>query len=112
MTDITQGTFNWPPLVSGATMKARAFQITVNGAAPASALDAVAVVFKKDGVITITPDVEITNAALWQFTVGPVDAAETVIEPGIHGFDIATTDAAGVVEKYVGGTITILPSPR
>jgi len=112
MIEKSQGTFNWPDLVAGTTMKARTFQVTVNGAAPANSLSAVSVKFAKDGAVTLTPTVTITNAATWVFTVGPTAASSTALESGIHEFDIKTTDSAGVVEKYVAGTITVKPSPQ
>lgn len=109
---MTQGIFIWPDQVTGTTLKERTFQITVNGSAPAHSLSAVSVKFAKDGAVTLTPTVTITNAASWQFTVGPVAASSMGLAEGIHEFDIKTTDSAGTVEKYVRGTINILPSPQ
>lgn len=108
----TQGVFTWPDQVAGTTLKARSFQVEINGAAPSSTLSAVSVKFAKDGAVTLTPTTSITSAALWQFTVGPVAASGMGLAEGIHDFDIKTTDASGVVSKYVRGTINILPSPQ
>ena len=107
-----QGIFTWPDQVTGTTLKARTFAVTVNGSAPASSLSAVSVKFAKDGVVTLTPTVTITSAGAWQFTVGPVAASGMGLAEGIHDFDIKTTDAAGTVEKYISGTLNILPSPQ
>jgi hypothetical protein len=107
-----QGQMTWPDQVKGTTLKARTFQVTVNGAAPANSLSAVSMVLAKDGANTITPTCTITSAANWQFTVGPVAAATMAVEEGIHEGDIKTTDSAGVVEKYVRVTMKILPSPQ
>ena len=109
---MTQGVFIWPDHVTGTTLKARPFQVQINDANPAATLSAVSVVFAKDGATTLTPTVTINNATTWTFTVGPVAAATMAIAEGVHEYDIETTDSAGVVRKYVRGTITILPSPQ
>ena len=62
--------------------------------------------------LTAGTGVSITNAATWQFTVGPVAAATMNIAEGIHTGDIETTDSAGNVKKWVATSIKILPSPH
>ena len=108
----TQDIFNFPDHVARTTLPARSFQVQINEANPATTLAAVSIVFSKDGATTLTPTTTIASAAAWQFTVNKVAAASMDLEPGIHTYDIETTDSAGTVKKYVGGTMTILPSPQ
>lgn len=107
-----QNTYRFPDTVRGTTLKAQAFEITVNDAPPASNLASVTCVFAKDGATTLTLTCSITSAANWQFTTAQTSAATMLIEEGTHVGDIKTTDAAGVVRKYCRTEIKILPSPQ
>ena len=107
-----QNTYRFPDTVQGTTLGVQAFEVLANNAAPDLPLASVVCVFAKDGTVTLTPDVVITDAANWHFTVGPV--ADTIMElaEGLHVGDIKTTDAGGTVKKYCRVEINILPSPQ
>jgi hypothetical protein len=108
----SQNTYEFPDTVKGTTLKAQAFEVLINGAAPTSNLTAVACVFAKDGAVTLTPTTAITSAANWQFTIGPVAGGTMALDEGIHVGDIKTTAADGTIEKYCRVVIKILPSPQ
>jgi len=112
MSDETQSIYNFPPQVAGTTFKAVQFQVLNPINPPTTALSAVSCVFKKDGAVTLTPNVTINSGANWIFTIGPVATSSMGIAGGIHEFDIKTTDAGGVVRKYVSGNMVILPSQQ
>lgn len=111
MTNEPQGIFNFPDQVQGTTLRARSFQFFDGGTPPAN-LSSVVMKFSKDGAVTKTPTMAITNATTWAFDMQAVAGADMGMEVGIHTFDIKTTDAAGTVQKYVRGTINILPSAQ
>ena len=112
MSTPTQGVFIFPDQVTGTTLLARQFTIAVSG--QTTTLSAVSIKFSKDGAVTLTPTTTITTATAgaWAFTMNLVAAASMGLAEGVHTFDIKTTDSAGVVAKYLRGTINILPSPQ
>ncbi len=109
MTAEPQGIFNFPDQVKGATLPARSF-LFYSGQTPPANLSTVALKFYKDGAVTLTPSMTITNSATWEFNMNTVAGASMNLEEGIHDFDIKTTDAAGTIEFFIRGTINILPS--
>ena len=109
MTAEPQGIFNFPPQVKGATLPARSFLFYASQTPPAN-LSTVVMKFYKDGAVTLTPSMTITNAATWAFNMNSVAGASMPLAVGNHDFDIKTTDAAGTVEFFLRGTMTILPS--
>ena len=107
-----QNTFVFPDRVKGTTLPVQSFEVLINGAAPSSPLDSIVCVFAKDGVVTLTPPVAITDSANWNFTVGPVAASSMGLAEGLHVGDITTTADNGTVSKYCRVEINILPSPQ
>jgi hypothetical protein len=106
----TQGTFDFPDHVQGTTLKARDFVIE----GVETDLVSADIVFEKDGVTTIPATLTITSTAPpWAFTMEAVDASDTEVEEGIHTYAVRTIDenGEGGTEKYIAGTINILPSP-
>jgi hypothetical protein len=110
----TQDIYRFPPLVAGTTLKGQQFVVEVNDAAPDNALSDVDCVFYKNGVRTLVlavgDGITINNAALWTFTIGPVDGSDTYLEDGEHTVQIRTTDSQGTEAEYVKGIIKILPT--
>lgn len=112
MSATPQAVYNFPDLVSGTTLKSRQFSVTVNDNPPTNPLSAVSIKFAKDGATTLTlsngSGVTITDAANWEFTVGPVAAGSTGLAAGIHKYDCKLTDSAGVVTKWIHGVMRVL----
>lgn len=108
----TQGVFIFPDQVARTTFKERSFTIVVAGLA--TTLSSASMKFSKDGATTLTPSVTVTTATAgaWVLKMNTVAAASMDLSPGIHTYDIKTTDSVGTVEKFVRGTINILPSPQ
>ena len=107
-----QNTYVFPDRVKGTTLPVQSFEVTINGVAPAHSLSTVVCVFAKDGIVTLTPTVAITDSSNWQFTVGPVAASGMDLAEGLHVGDIETTADDGTVSKYCRVEINILPSPQ
>lgn len=107
-----QDTYQFPDTVKGTSVGAQVFEVLVNNAAPTSNLQTVVCKFAKDGVVTLTPDVTINDAATWNFTVGPMDGMDTAIAEGLHVGDIKLTAADGKVNKWIKVELNILPSPQ
>lgn len=89
--------------------------ITVNGAAPASALSSVIMRFKKNGgtdaelveLTSATPaQITITNAATWTLTVPAQIVAG--LTAGKWDWRMKFTDAAGKKRTYLADQITVL----
>ena len=112
MSTPTQGVFIFPDHVKGTTLKEQSFTVVVAGLA--TTLVSASIKFAKDGAVTLTPSVTVTTATAgaWVLKMNTVAASSMGLAVGIHTYDIQTTDSAGTVEKFVRGTINILPSPQ
>ena len=108
---MSQGVFNWPDQVSGTTLHPRPFETLVDGSPPTSPIVSAEMVFEKDGETTLTVPLTVTSTSSWTITSSTVSAATMILDPGYHFHDIKTTDSNGSVEKYVAGSMKILPSP-
>jgi hypothetical protein len=106
--------YNWASVVQGDTFPAIVF------AASGTSTDLARVrvtVKDKDGNAKLTLDsntsgvtLNDTTAGSWNYTVGPVSAANTTsIAAGTHSYDLETTDVGGVVRTHFHGFWEILP---
>jgi len=106
--------YNWASVVQGDTFPAIVFAASGTSAD----LARVRVTVKdKDGNAKLTLDsntsgvtLNDTTAGSWNYTVGPVSAADTTsIAAGTHSYDLETTDVGGNVRTHFHGFWEILP---
>lgn len=106
--------WDWPAVTTGDTYPA--CQITDTAAD--TDLSRVRIKIKAQGGTTAalsldssTTGVTITTATAgaWDFTIGPITAAQTAtLDPGLYLYDIETTDSAGTVRTEFSGIWEIL----
>jgi len=109
MSDYLPERYCLPSILTGDTFPGLTVDsITINGAAPTSALASVRMDFRTAPAAT-SADLSLSNgsgitiddAANYGFTV---DAFDVALDPALYYFDIETTDADGTIRTYLKGT--------
>ena len=115
----TTAIYNFPDIMQGDTFGAQSFRVTINDAAPSSALASVEIDFRANQAancatalqLTNGNGITITNAALWEFRIDRI--AELDLDPAYYVFSIRTIATDGTRRNYLrGGMNVILPPTR
>ena len=114
----TTAIYNFPDIMQGDTFKAQSFRVTIDNAAPSSALDSVEIDFRLNQSscgtalqLTNGSGITITNAALWEFRIDRIE--EFPLDPAYYVFSIRTIATDGTRRNYIkGGMNVTLPTTR
>jgi hypothetical protein len=97
--------WNLPSAVAGDTFPGTgAITILVNGEAPPSALESVAMTFSGTAPLVLSSangGLVVDDAAAWTFHI---PESEIPLSPGVHTYELQTTSAAGQLRTYLQGS--------
>jgi len=111
--DYLPQTYEIPACVSGDTFPGlRISSVTINGAAPTTALASVRVDFRTApdaaaaalSLNSSSSGITINNNATWDFEL---DAFTITLDADCYFYDIETTDSGGTVRTYLRGSWTV-----
>ena len=105
-----QGRFDFPAISEGGGILSRDFTIAEESG---TTLASASMVFKLAGsdtaALTLTGGdgltLTATTAGAWVITLDQIDAA--TLAPGVYFYTLKTTDADGLVNHYLAGTLTV-----